>query len=102
MTTQRTLAVAAAILFVISVGLATMGSQMVSLGSVIAYVFKSGDVRLHDWLLRVLGAWSWTYVAGPLLVRPAWLPFGSLGLICAGLAMSWPARDATHRSHRRS
>jgi len=52
--------------------------------------------------VRAIGPWAWSYVASPLLVRPAWLPLGSLGLICAGVALSLPAHDATRRSHRRS
>ena len=102
MNTQRTLAVLAAVLFVGAVGLATVGPQMVNLGAVLSYFSANGEVHLHNWLVRVVGLWSWDYVARPLLIRPAWLPLGSLGLICAGVALSWPARDATRRSHRRS
>jgi hypothetical protein len=36
------------------------------------------------------------------MIRPAWLPLGSLGLIFGGVALSWPTHDATRRSHRRS
>jgi hypothetical protein len=99
---QRTLAVLAAVLFVAAVGLATVGPQMVSLGGALAYVTADGEATLHNWLVRVVGVWAWDYVASPLLIRPAWLPFGALGLICAGVSLSWPARDATRRSHRRS
>jgi hypothetical protein len=99
---QRTLAVLAAVLFVGAVGLATVGSQMVSLGQALAYLSSDGEAALHNWLVRVIGLWAWDYGARPLLVRPAWLPFGALGLICAGVALSLPARDATRRSHRRS
>jgi hypothetical protein len=101
-TTQRTLAVLAAVLFVSAVGLATVGPDMVSLGAVVAYLSPGFEAGLHNWLVRALGPWSWNYLAQPLLIRPAWLPFGSLGLLCAGMALSWPARDATRRSHRRS
>jgi hypothetical protein len=99
---QRTLAVLAAVLFVGAVGLATVGPEMVSLGAVLSYLNVDGEIALHNWLVRVLGVWSWDYVARPLLIRPAWLPFGALGMICAGVSLSWPARDATRRSHRRS
>jgi len=100
--TQRTLAVLAAVLFVGAVGLATVGPQMVSLGAVLSYFSPDGEVALHNWLIRVIGVWAWDYVASPLLIRPAWLPLGSLGLICGGIALSVPPRDATRRSHRRS
>jgi len=99
---QRILAVLAAVLFVGAVGLATVGPQMVSLGAVLSYFSPTAETGLHSWLVRVIGSWSWVYVAHPLLIRPAWLPLGSLGLICAGVALSLPARDATRRSHRRS
>jgi hypothetical protein len=100
--TQRALAVVSAILFVAAVGLATVGSEMITLGAALSYLSASGEVALHSWLVRVLGVWAWEYCARPLLVRPAWLPFGALGLIFAGIAMSWPTGDATRRSHRRS
>jgi hypothetical protein len=100
--TQRTLAVLAAVLFVGAVGLATVGPEMVTMGTAISYMSANGEAGLHSWLVRVLGFWSWDYVARPLMIRPAWLPLGSLGLVFAGAALSWPARDATRRSHRRS
>ncbi len=102
MNAQRILAVAAAVLFVGAVGLATVGSQMVSLGAALAWLSQNGDERLHIWLVRVFGPWSWIYVGQPLLVRPAWLPFASLSILFGGLALSWPVRDAARRSHRRS
>lgn len=102
MNAQRTLAVLAAVLFVGAVGLATVGPRMVSLGAVVEYFNANGEEGLHTWIVRVMGPWMWGNVARPLLIRPAWLPFGALGLIFAGIALSLPARDATRRSHRRS
>ena len=102
MNTQRTLAVLAAVLFVGAVGLATIGPEMVTLGAVLSYCSAEAEVVLHNWLVRSVGVWAWDYIARPLLIRPAWLPLGSLGLICAGISLSWPTRDATRRSHRRS
>jgi hypothetical protein len=99
---QRILAVLAAVLFVGSVGLATVGPEMVSLGAVLSYLSATAETDLHHWLVRVVGSWAWDYVARPMLIRPAWLPLGSLGLICAGVALTLPADDATRRSHRRS
>src|SRR5271165_4476054 len=74
---QRILAVLAAVLFVGAVGLATVGPQMVSLGAVLSYFSPTAETGLHSWLVRVIGSWSWVYVAHPLLIRPAWLPLGS-------------------------
>jgi hypothetical protein len=99
---QRILAVLAAVFFVAAVGLATVGPGMITSGAALAYVTGNGEVGLHNWLVRVVGAWSWDYAARPILIRPAWLPFGALGLIFAGIALSWPPPDATRRSHRRS
>jgi hypothetical protein len=99
---QRILAVLAAALFVGAVGLATIGPEMISLAAVLSYLSATAESGLHDWLVRVVGPWAWDYGASPLLIRPAWLPLGSLGLICAGVALSLPAHDATRRSHRRS
>jgi len=101
--TQRILAVLAAVLFVGAVGLATVGPRMILLGEALSYLGANAEAGLHNWLVRVIGPWSWIYVAQPLIVRPAWLPLGSLGLIFAGVALSWPTGgDATRRSHRRS
>ena len=102
MNAQRVLAVLAAILFVSAVGLATVQPRMISLGGVLSWMSADGEVQLRDWLVRVLGSWSWDYAVRPLLIRPAWLPPGALGLICAGVALTLPARDARRRSHRRS
>ena len=102
MNAQRILAVLAAVLFVGSVGLATVGPEMVSLGAVLSYLSATAETDLHHWLVRVIGPWVWDYVASPLLIRPAWLPLGSLGLICAGAAFSVPARKPAGRPHRRS
>jgi hypothetical protein len=99
---QRTLAVLAAALFVGAVALATVGSEMVSLGVAVSWLSPGGVETLHNWLVRNMGPWWWINIAHPLLIRPAWLPLGSLGLIFAGAAASVPARDATRRSHRRS
>lgn len=102
MTAHRTLAILAAALFVTAVGLATVGPRMVSLGAVLTWLSPHGVENLQAWLVRIMGVWSWTHVAQPLMVRPAWLPFGSLGLVCAGVAVSLSGRDAARRSHRRS
>jgi hypothetical protein len=98
---QRILAVIAAVLFVGAVALATTGPEMISLGAALACLSQTAELDLHNWLVRVLGSWAWDYVGQPLLIRPAWLPFGSLGLLFSGLALSWPSRDGARRSHHR-
>ena len=99
---KRTLAVIAAVLFVGAVALATAGPDTMSLGAALRLFGPAADKAFQGWTVRFLGLWSWSHLMQPLLVRPAWLPFGSLCLICTGLAVSWPARDAPRGSHRRS
>lgn len=98
----RALAVLAAVLFVVSVALATVGPGTPSLGAVVGWIRPNAVNTLRDWFLATLGPWSWNQVAQPLLIRPAWLPFASLGLILSGIAVSLSGRDASRRSHRRS
>ena len=101
MSPQRILAVLAAIMFVAAVGLATVGPRTVSLAAALSYVNPRAVDNLFNWTIRVLGSRVWVYVGRPLMIRPAWLPFGALGLILGGVALSLPARDATRRSTRR-
>lgn len=102
MIAQRTLAVLAAALFVAAVGIATFGSESMSLGRAL-YLFDHDILdKLPTWSARVLGNWVWTAVIQPLLVRPAWLVPAAGGIICAGLSLSLSNRKSTHRSHRRS
>ena len=102
MIAQRTLAVLSAVLLVLAVALATLGSRTFSL----AWALTQLDARLvetlHSWTDRYLNAWSWSHLAMPLLVRPAWLLPACLGLICMGLAFSLSYRNNARRSHRRS
>ena len=101
MSSQRILAVLAAIMFVAAMGLATVGPRTVSLAAALAYVSPRAVDNLHNWTVRVLGSRVWIYAGQPLMIRPAWLPFGALGLIFGGVALSLPARDGTRRSTRR-
>ncbi len=102
MIAQRALAVAAAALFVVTVAVATFGSETMSLGQAL-YMLDAGAVdKLLNWCNRVLGNWVWTSIIQPLLVRPAWLIPASVGIICTGLSFSLSNRKSTHRSHRRS
>lgn len=96
------MAVLAAALFVSAVGLATAGREMMSLGQALSWLVPGGPEALHDRSIALLGSWIWPYVIQPLLIRPAWLPFCSLALICAGAAVSLPGGGSTRRSHRRS
>ncbi len=102
MIAQRVLAVIAAVLLVAAVGIATFGSESVSLGQALFLLDDSALDTLMKWSNRIGGHWAWGSVVQPLLVRPAWLVPASLGIICSGLALSLSNRKTTHRSHRRS
>ena len=102
MIAQRALAIAAAVLLVAAVAVATFGPQSVSLGQVLLLLDHDVLAKLPLWSTRVLGSWFWEALIQPLLVRPAWLVPASLGLICIGLSLSLSNRKTTHRSHRRS
>ena len=69
MSTQRALAVVAAVLFVGAVGLATVGPRMILLSEALSWLSANAEAGLHNWLVRVVGPWSWNYVAGPLLIE---------------------------------
>jgi hypothetical protein len=100
-TAQRILAVAAAVLLVSAVALATLGARPVTLGWALFQMDNTLLDRIRDWLERNLGGWMWSELALPLLERPVWLVPVSLGLICIGLALSLPAGKPTRRSHHR-
>jgi hypothetical protein len=99
---QRVLAIAAAVLLVAAVGVATFGPQSVSLGQALLLFDHDVLAKLPVWSTRTLGNWVWESLLQPLLVRPAWLVPASLGLVCVGLSLSLSNRKTTHRSHRRS
>ena len=101
MNAQRILTVVAAALFVGAVALATIGTEPVSLSQALGFMTNFGAETVRGWVIRVCGPGMWRNVAEPLLIRPAWLPFASLGLICAGIALSLRGGDAPRRSHRR-
>jgi hypothetical protein len=99
---QRALAVAAAVLFVLAVGVATFGAGSMSLGQALYLIDQGAVDKLLTWASRAFGPWIWGSVMQPLLVRPAWLLPAALGIVCAGLSLSLSNRKSTHRSHRRS
>lgn len=101
MSTQRIFSILAAAFFVTAVGLATASPKMQDLAAVAGWFMPGGVEGFHRWLDRSMGQWWWTWVAQPLLDRPAWMPFVDLGLICTAAALSLKPRDATRRSHRR-
>ncbi len=99
---QRILAVLSAILLVGAVALAMLGPQGLPLGQAIFMMDHDVMEVLHRGIELHVAAWLWRDGAVPLLVRPAWLVPASLGLICAGFALSVSNRKPARRSHRRS
>jgi hypothetical protein len=98
---QRVFAVLAAILFVGSAALATLGPWAASLGRSLAGLQPDLPDRLHGWTERNIGAWVWSDLIQPILQRPVWLVPVAVGLVCLGLAVSLAGRNAARRSHRR-
>jgi hypothetical protein len=99
---QRTLAVLSAVLLVLAVAIATLGPRTFSLAWALTQVDANLLGNLQGWADRYVSPWAWGHLAVPLLVRPAWLVPASMGLVCAGLAVSLSSRKGAHRSHRRS
>ena len=98
MIVHRILAIAAAVLFVSTVGIATFGAETMSLGQALDLIAPNLLNELPAWF----GDWAWTSLVRPLMVRPAWMMPLGLGMILAGLSVSLSNRKTTHRSHRRS
>lgn len=102
MNVQRVLAVIAAFFLVAAVAIATFGSGSLSVGQALNLFDHDILDRLPGWSIRIMGAWAWTSVIQPMLVRPAWLIPAFAGIVFAGLSMSLSNRKTTHRSRRRS
>jgi hypothetical protein len=99
---QRVLAVLSAALLVGAVALAMLGPPQVPLGQLVFMVDHDLMEAVHQFVGSHLASWLWDYMLVPVLVRPAWLVPGAIGLICGGLSLSLSTRKSAHRSHRRS
>lgn len=102
MIAQRVLAVLSAALLVGAVALAMLGPPQVPLGQLVFMVDHDLMEAVHQFVGSHLASWLWDYMLVPVLVRPAWLVPGAIGLICGGLSLSLSTRKSAHRSHRRS
>lgn len=101
MIASRILAVLAAAAFVAAFAVAMLFPAMSSLAQLLAHDDPRMLVVLHDTVAAYGPAWVWNNLAMPLLLRPAWLLPVSLGLLCAGGAMTLASRAGVARSHRR-
>ena len=95
--TARAFAVLSAALLVIAVGLAALAPPGIPLGQGLL-MLDGGAVR---WIQAHTPAAAWNWVVSPFMNRPAWLPAAFLGLICAGLALTFNLGKPT-TSRRRS
>ena len=102
MIAQRVLAVLSAALLVGAVALAMLGPPQVPLGQLVFMLDHDLMEAVHQFVGSHLASWLWDYMLVPVLVRPAWLVPGAIGLICGGLSLSLSTRKSAHRSHRRS
>jgi len=99
---RHALAIASAILLVGAVALATLGPPEVPLGQLLLMIDRDTAEALHTGIEQHVASWLWSDVVMPLLIRPAWLLPASLGLVCAGAALSLRGRKAAGGTHRRS
>ena len=102
MIAQRVLAVLSAALLVGAVALAMLGPPQVPLGQLVFMLDHDLMEAVHQFVGSHLASWLWDYMLVPVLVRPAWLVPGAIGLIRGGLSLSLSTRKSAHRSHRRS
>ena len=96
----RILAVIAAVLFVATFALATIGPYDMSLGRAVYLIDQDLLGTLQPGLDNHGARWVWEHIAVPFLIRPAWLLPAALTLLCAGGAATL-ASVGTRRSHRR-
>jgi len=99
---SRVLAVAAATLLIVALAAATLAPQDMSLREALLALESPALAGMRTWLVGVLGHGVWAWVAVPLLVRPVWLVPVSLGLVCAGAAVSASMAPPGKTRRRRS
>ncbi len=94
----RVFAVLAAVFFVTAVALAALTPAGLTLGQGLVQM----DGTALGWLQRHSMAWAWDWIELPFLLRPLWLIPATLGLVCAGLAMSFNFGRASPSRRKRS
>jgi hypothetical protein len=94
----RIFAVLAAVFLVAAVGIASL----TPLGLTLA----QGILMLHstalEWARAHSAVWLWTWVELPFLLRPLWLLPACLGVIAAGLALTFNLGKPSPSRRRRS
>jgi hypothetical protein len=97
----RALAVIAAIFLVGGIAIAMLFPANMPLAQMIYTI----DGNALDWvessLRKAIPAWAWAWVVLPMLVRPAWLLPASIGIVAAGLSITFTRRAETGSPRRR-
>ena len=96
--TARVFAVLAAVFLVIAVGIASLMPLGLPLSQGIQLMDRGGV----EWVRTHSTEWVWTWVELPFLLRPLWLLPACLGVVCAGLAMTFNLGKASPSRRRRS
>ena len=94
----RVFAVLAAVFLVVAVGIAAL----LPLGLTLTHGLLMIDKGVVAWLQQHSLPWAWTWVLDPFLQRPLWLLPASLGLIFAGLALTFNLGKPSPSRRRRS
>lgn len=94
----RIFAILAAAFLVTAVGIAAL----TPLGLTLAQGLLLLDKSLLDWAKAHSLPWIWTWIEMPFLLRPLWLLPASLGVVCAGVALTFNLGKASPSRRRRS
>ena len=94
----RIFAVLAALFLVSAVAIAAW----TPVGLTLAQALLRFDSASLGWLRLHSVPWTWDWLEAPLLLRPLWLLPASIGVICAGMAMSFNLGKTSPSRHRRS
>ncbi len=102
MNTQRIFAILAAVMIVVSVGLATLGPRPEDLGPLLAQIDPGLPLALKVRVIDWFGEWSWSNLVLPILVRPGWLLPLCVSIVSIGAFLSVSGPNTPRRSRRRS
>ena len=94
----RIFAVLAAAFLVVAVGIAALMPLGLTLGHGLLMI----DAGLVGWLKVHSLVWAWDWLLMPFLQRPLWLVPASIGLIAAGLALTFNLGRPSPSRRRRS
>jgi hypothetical protein len=97
----RVFAILAAVALVGAFALAICFPPDMSLRRVLLRADGSLFGGLEEWVQSHWGEWAWRRVVLPMLVRPAWLTPLALGVVMAGLALTFGSGGRAARSQRR-